>query len=292
MNKFLIDRPTEGSGLDLEAGRLLRERDHRRLREMTFYCTASGCLRAFILRYFGEDPPRFCDNCGNCKTGFENVDVTVDAKKILSCVARMKRSYGAGLVTDVLRGVGSKRIKELGFDRLSTYGICDESAYRLCSVIDFLVRRGYLERSDDDYPVLRLSPSSNDVLFGSVKLEMMLPKPKQQGKSAETPAPGVAGFGKSAQDGAKIDRSARPKPLPPDRQQLFDRLKAVRRELADSQGVPAFVVFSDNTLVEMCRIMPASPQEFLTVPGVGAEKLRHYGEVFIAEIKKYRNDAF
>lgn len=284
MGKWLIDHGSEGAELDAETARLLRERNHARLRQMTFYCTGSDCLRAFILRYFGENPPDFCGGCGNCDSDAEPTDVTVDAQMILSCVTRMRNAnstgaYGAGLVADVLLGKESERVRTLGFDRLSTFCISKRDPRELRAIIGFLVRRGYLIQDNGEYPVLRLTDKSPEALSGKVKLDMKLPQ--LQERTAHT-------RGERADTGRKASLRGKNAPLAnPD---VFEKLKALRRELADRQGVPAFVIFTDATLREMSALLPTSNEEFLRVPGVGAEKLKRYGEQFISEIAKYKSN--
>lgn len=266
-NQWLIEHSRDAEDADGETEQLLKERDYRRLREMTFYATTNDCLRAHILRYFGENPPGYCGHCGNCDTKFETIEVTQDAQKILSCIARMKERYGAMMVVDVLCGKKNERIHELGFDALSTYGISDKSPHTLRAIIDFLVQGGYLEKSDGQYAVLRLAPQAKQVLNGTVTLEMKLAKEKRTDRS------GSESHAKSA--------------VPPGREPLYTRLKALRHEIAAEQGVPSFVVFSDSSLVDMCVRLPKTDSRFLTVSGVGETKLRRYGERFLQEIADF-----
>lgn len=267
-HQFLIEHARDTVYPDAETERLLKEREYRRLRDMTFYATTNDCLRGFILRYFGETPPGYCGRCGNCDTKFETADVTLDAQKILSCVARMKERFGATLVVEVLRGSKSERVRELGLDTLSTYGISDKSAHALRAIIEFLVQEGYLERSDGSYAVLRLTPRARDVLGGAQTLHMKLAKEKAP--SEERTA------------------AARGKRMVPDgREALYTALRALRHEIATEQGVPSFVVFSDSTLIDMCSRLPHTPAQFLDVSGVGETKLRRYGDRFLRAIADF-----
>lgn len=269
-NQWLIEHAKDVSYPDAQTEQLLKERDYRRLREMTFYATTNDCLRAFILRYFGETPPGYCGHCGNCDTKFETVDVTLDAQKILSCVARMKARFGAALVIDVLRGSKSERIRTLGLDKLSTYGISEKSAHTLHSVIEFLVQSGYLEKSDGQYATLCLAPKAKDVLSGAIALQMKLAKEK---------APSA---------GRDSDVAAgRKNTVPTGREALYGQLKTLRYEIATEQGIPAFVVFSDSALIEMCIRLPRTSSQFLSVSGVGETKLQRYGERFLQMIMDF-----
>ncbi len=268
-NQWLIENARDTAYADEDMELLLKERDYRRLREITFYATTNDCLRAYILRYFGENPAGYCGYCGNCDTKFETVDITEDAQKIMSCVLRMRERFGATLVIDVLRGSKNKRIYELGLDSLSTYGISQKSVHTLRAIIDFLVQQDYLDKSDE-YSVLRLTPKAREVLSGNTTLQMKLAKEKTPSISEASAAPAR---GKNA--------------VPRGREELFDRLKALRLEIAASQGLPAFVVFTDSTLVHMCMRLPRTAAEFLTVSGVGETKLKRYGDRFLQEIAAF-----
>lgn len=269
-HQWLIEHANDTAYPDAETERLLKEQDYRRLREMTFYATTSDCLRAFILRYFGEIPPGYCGHCGNCDTNFETVDVTLDAQKILSCVARMKERFGAALVIDVLRGSKNERVRELELDGLSTYGISEKSAHALRAIIEFLVQNGYLDKSDGQYAVLRLAPKAKEVLSGAKALQMKLAKEKKPSADRSS------------------DASARGKnTVPKERAALYNQLKALRYDIAAEQGVPAFVVFSDSSLIDMCHRLPRTSAQFLDVSGVGETKLQRYGEQFLRLIVDY-----
>lgn len=266
LSLWMIENSKDASYPDDETEQLLKERDRKRLREMTFYATTNDCLRAFILRYFGETAPGYCGHCGNCDTKFEMADITEETQKILSCVARMKERFGTALVVDVLRGGKSERIRELGLDTLSTYGISDKSAHTLHAIIDFLLQNRYLEKSDGKYPVLRLGPKAKDALTAAAPVRMKLAKERSPLERA----------------GAKANGS-----VPPEREALYTRLRELRQEIAQAQGVPAFVVFTDSSLADMCTRLPKTPSQFLEVSGVGEAKLQRYGERFLQEITEF-----
>lgn len=146
---------------------------------MTYYCTTTGCLREYILRYFGENSPNYCGNCSSCVNGFETVDITIDSQKIVSCVYRVHQKgwdYGKSMIVDILRGSRNEKLFSLGFDKLSTYGImADISASRIRSEIDYLVMNGYLTLTDSDFPQLRLSSKSVKILKEKIPISMKLP---------------------------------------------------------------------------------------------------------------------
>ena len=243
------------------------ERDRRRLREMTFYCSTNDCLRGYILKYFGEVPPPNCNNCGSCKTNFETVDVTVSAQKTLSCVYRMKERYGVSMVIDTLRGSKNERVLRLGFDKLSTYGICEQSEQQLRAITNHLILSGYLVKTDDEYPVIRLGERANEVLRGSGAVHMKLPKEKEISVAKHEERKAV-----------KVDR------------RLFDVLRDLRRRIANEQNLPAYVIFHDSTLTDMCIKTPTTPESLLSVSGVGQAKAERYGKQFMDAIVNFLRD--
>ncbi|WP_099204159.1 DNA helicase RecQ [Scatolibacter rhodanostii] len=273
MNKWLIENAKDTLSVDEETATKLKERDYRRLRDMTFYARTTDCLRGYILRYFGESPKPHCGNCSNCGTKFETIDITKESQKILSCIARTGERFGAGVIIDVLKGSQSKRIKELEFDKLSTYNISQEDVHTLHSMIEFLVQQDYLHRDDGQYAILSFSSKSQNVLKGKVSLEMKLPK-EVKSKVKEN--------AKTRKSGTAI--------LPPDREELFNSLKILRKQIADVQGVPPFVIFYDKALIEMCVQLPESEKQFLDISGVGDAKLAKYGERFLQIIKEYKKE--
>ena len=270
-NQFLIDNSREADDqLDPEVAEEVRRKDIERLKFMTFYSTTSDCLRHFILRYFGENSPENCGNCSCCLIGHETTDITLDAKKIISCVYRVHqigREFGKTMICDILRGNANERLMSLGLDRLSTYGIMKEDApKKIRSEIDFLVQNGYLSMSEGDYPVLRLSAESGAVLRGEKELTMRLPKvlPKAQKKAREKQF--------FADD------------------ELFEMLRKLRKSLAEEENKPAYIVFDDSALRDMRRKMPTTKEEFLEVSGVGKVKAEKYSKAFCGLIKEYKRD--
>ena len=254
----------------------LRRRDEERLRQMVFYATTTECLRARILRYFGETAPAYCGNCSNCLADFEEVDVTVDALKVVSCVARLAqqgRSVGASTIVDILRGSRAQRIAERGYDRLSTYGIMsDVPVPRIRQVIDELVVRGLLCKAAGDYPTLSLTEGG--VAFMRSRLvegEPLVLKVAHGKPRAARKAGGRAGGAAGAGSVPEVTD-----------QQLFQRLVNLRGELARKQQVPTYFIFTNATLADMCAKHPRTPEEFLEVSGVGAKKAEAYGEAFLA----------
>ena len=235
---------------------------------MTFYCSTNECLREYILRYFGERSANFCGNCSNCNQNFEDVDITVDTQKILSCVKRMGERYGVKMIVDTLRGSKNERLLSLGLDHLSTYGIMKETKeQRLREIIQFLLLHDYLRSSDSEYPVLCLGSNARKALFDAEKIQMKLPK-------EEAPKP----------------KKAAASQLPPENKVLFDRLKKLRASIAFRQSVPAYIVFTDATLREMAAVVPQTEEELMDISGIGQRKLEKYGDTFLSAIREFLQD--
>lgn len=262
-NQWLIENAKDMEYPDVETERMLKERDRKRLREMTFYCTTDDCLRGYMLKYFGETPMECCDNCGNCVSNYERVDITLDAQKILSCVARAKERFGAKMIVDILRGSKGERLLRLGLEKLSTYGISNTSAAQLHKIINHLALNGYLSKTDDEYPVLKLGSRAAEILREGETLSMKLPRDKLLKKRSTKKS--------------QVQNPA-----------LFEELRKQRLIEATMQKVPAFTIFTDSTLKDMCEKMPATAEEFLDISGVGKVKLERYGKRFLKAIADFR----
>lgn len=264
-NQFLINNSEPNPDLTEDEQEEVRRRDKERLKQMTFYCTTHKCLRKFILEYFGDKGHERCEKCSNCLSNHENTDITVDAQKIMSCVARTGQRYGKKVICDVLRGSKNERLISAGLSRQSTYGImadCPEK--RLRDIIDHLCENGYMTAQGDEYPILKLAPKSHGVLTGQETLRMMLEIPQKKKAAA-----------------------AKDAPLPPADEKLLAALKDLRKSLAMRQSIPAYVVFTDATLIDMCRLKPKTQEEFMEVSGIGQAKSQRYGEVFLAVIAEF-----
>jgi len=258
-NKFLIEQSSDGK----------HSVEYKKLNDIVDYCNTDKCLRSYILEYFGEKPEfSNCNFCSNCNSSIEITDITIDSKKILSCVKRMHERFGAGMVTDVLKGSKSAKIKSLGFDNLSTYGIMsDYSKDTIRNIISFLVADGYLKSIGDKYPILMLTNNANDVLFSDKTVTIK----------------------------KKIEKIVRPEKRPskykfedlPFDKDLFELLRNLRRQIAEKAEVPPFVIFSDISLKQMSTYYPTNVDNMLKISGVGNLKLEKYGDVFIKLIQEY-----
>lgn len=251
-NKFLIEQTNSNSTKLVE---------YQKLNDMVDYCNTDKCLRKYILEYFGETTDYDnCNNCSNCNSEIESTDITTDSKKIMSCIKRMKERFGIGMVTDVLKGSKTAKIKSMKFDDLSTYGIMSEySKDTIKELISFLVSENYINCVGDKYPVLTLNSNCSDVLFNDKQVFIKRKIEKVKTKSS----------------GIKYNTD------------LFSILSTLRKKLAEELNVPPFVVFSDSTLIEMCLIYPTTLDELYQISGVGKYKADNFGKRFIHEIKNF-----
>ena len=273
-NQYLIEHESDNPELSAEQATAVKENQRRALRRMAQYCTTSECLRATILRYFGEDAAGACGNCSNCEGEFDVVDVTREAHSILECVSELRQRYGKTVILDVLRGGRGERIRRLRLENVGCYGtLRGVGEERLRAVMDELLRTGVLTADDGEYPVLRMGRSAGAVLYEGARVTMKVKR--HQAKRPEERLPDMPAKKRS---NAQIS----------DDDPLFAALKALRRRLADAKHQPAFVIFSDATLRDMCAKKPATKQEMLSVSGVGEHKLTLYGKIFLEEISKYR----
>lgn len=258
-NKFLIEHPSPDANHKVE---------YDKLNDIIDYCNTDKCLRKYILEYFGENVTyENCNNCSNCLTEIQITDITIDTKKILSCIKRMNERFGSGLVTDVLKGSKSSKIKNLGFDKLSTYGIMsDYSKDTIKDLIYFLITEGYIKTVGDKYPTLALDPSAYAVLFNDKqvsikrKIEKIIPAQDLPDNPSEN---------------LKYDEN------------LFEILRELRANLARQNNIPPFIVFADISLKEMSTFYPIDVDRMLKISGVGENKLEKYGDAFIDAINKY-----
>lgn len=262
LNRFMIENSEGNDELTIEENEQIRERDFERLKHMTFYSTTNDCLRGFILRYFGGDKKAYCGKCSNCLSVHKLVDVTIDAQKIMSCIARTGQRYGKTVICDVLKGSKSEKILKAELNSQSTYGIMKEvTARHIFGTIDFLAEKEYIS-ADNETEALKLLPKSRDVLFGRERLVM-----------------------KKVENSEKVVKTHRPE-VPVD-SELLDALKALRKSIASKKSVPAYVIFSDATLIDMCKKCPETPDEMLEVSGVGRTKLEKFGKEFLEVIAKF-----
>jgi ATP-dependent DNA helicase RecQ len=247
--------------------------EQHKLQAMVAFAESLTCRRQVLLGYFGEKLPEPCGNCDVCLNPPERMDATEAARKALSCVYRVGSRFGIRHVVDVLRGADTERIRQLGHDRLSTYGIGAEfSDAEWTSIIRQLIHRGFLVQDIANWSVLKLTEAARPLLRGEATLELARPRLRE----------------KPAAKAAKAPKAPRaPVALAPGDEVLFESLRALRRRLAAEQGVPPYVIFGDVTLVEMSRLRPRTEAELLGVTGVGQARLERYGATFLDAIRAF-----
>jgi ATP-dependent DNA helicase RecQ len=249
IQKFLIEKD--------EKAPELKAADYKKLNFIINYGTTSGCLRKYILEYFGEkDVPEGCGNCSNCNNESEVSDITIDAQKILSCIYRMKENYGISLVADVLKGAKNEKVTGNNFQTLSTYGIMKEySLKEIKEIINFLIIEKYISRTDGVYPLLKIGEYGMEVLKNQRQVMRKTIKIKKQELSED--------------------------------KDLFNLLRSLRKEIAEKEDVPPYVIFHDSTLIEMSKYLPRTEDSLRSISGIGDAKLKKYGNQFLTVIRDY-----
>lgn len=221
---------------------------------------SNDCYRKNILNYFGEEFKNKCDNCSNCLNRGTMVDKSEDAMKVISCIIRMKRSYGINMIVDVLRGSKNKKVINLGFNNLSTYGIMkDYKSDDLKIFINTLISHGYLDMiesisGNNSFATIRINNTSKEIIKGNKKVLLYEIESEEDEKNLN---------------------------------ELYDKLKEIRYIVAKNNNIAPYMVFSDATLMEMSKKYPRNKGEMISISGVGEVKFDKYGEMFIEEIIKY-----
>lgn len=253
-NQFLLSQ-----NISLQDNRI----EYAKLNDMIDYCNTDKCLRKYLLEYFGETPSfSSCHHCSSCNSEVELLDITEDAKKILSCIKRMGERFGSNLVTDVLKGANTAKINSMGFNSLSTYGIMRAySKDTIKELISFLISEGYIRTIGTQFPVLELTPNANHVLFETTSVTIR----------------------------RKIELTSKKENLPYN-ENLLASLKELRKKLAISLHVPPFIIFSDKSLLEMATYLPLTTEDMLKISGVGKQKLENYGEQFLDCITQFASN--
>ncbi|MBI4847817.1 MAG: DNA helicase RecQ [Nitrospirae bacterium] len=255
--RYFIDRITDDNERSIAMGKL---------NQMAGYAAHNVCRRKQLLGFFGEDyTSGNCTACDICSGNVEQIDITIEAQKIMSAVSRTGQRFGAGHIVDIVTGADTKRIRELKHNEIKTYGVGKDRDKRYWrTLVDELIAQEALMQEGDPYPVLNITKKGSDILFGREKITALI---KEEVK-AKTPA----------DKGGEYDRA------------LFERLRGIRKRLADIQQVPPYIIFSDKTLQDMCRRFPSTLPELKMISGVGDTKLERYGEDFAAEIKRYLDE--
>ena len=268
INRFLLEHK-DFSDIDPIDAMTIRERDIKRLQIMEGYCYTTECLRNYILKYFGEDPKRPCDDCGNCLRQFETIDMTDEAKKIINCIYESRGRYGKNIIMDTVLGAKTARLTEIGATEYKSYGVLESSNKNLLRrLIEELLLEGYI--ATGEYQVLKLGDISR-LKNTETKVLVKITDEDKITNRKEKPKSNKKGIDSLTSKGFK----------------LFDKLKELRLEIARAEKIPPYIVFNDKTLIDMCAKMPTTKSDMLNVSGVGENKYGKYGERFIAVIKEY-----
>lgn len=271
IDRMLLDNK-DFSDVDEEDEYLIRQRDIRRLQTMEGYCKTTGCLRNYILEYFGEKTSGPCDNCGNCHREYHEVDMTAEAKWVVNCVAETRGRYGLTIVLGTLMGAKRARLRELRTDQYKSYGaLSGHSEAELRTLISQMTERGYLYQTQEKYSVLKLgdiTPLKDE----NTRVIMRTYEEKEPDKKKKT---------------QKAVRKRSTDALTSAGYDLFEILRKLRLEIAKEESMPPYIIFSDKTLIDMCVKKPSDEEEMLNVSGVGANKLKKYGQRFLEEIQKF-----
>ncbi|OOR20943.1 DNA helicase RecQ [Bacillus cereus] len=244
--------------IDQSTGESRFSNELEKLQNMTDYCHTEQCLQSFILQYFGEEPKEDCGRCGNCTDDRESIDVTRESQMVLSCMIRTNQRFGKQMIAQVLTGSKNKKVIEFNFHTLPTYGLLsNRSVKEVSEFIEFLISEELIAVEHGTYPTLKVTEKGKEVLIGK---ENVLRKERVETRQIVQDHP------------------------------LFEVLREVRKEIAQGEGVPPFVIFSDQTLKDMCAKMPQSDSELLTVKGIGEHKLVKYGSHFLQTVQHFIED--
>jgi ATP-dependent DNA helicase RecQ len=251
---------------DSNANEQHKRAERSKIESLLGWCETNTCRRRALLRYFGEQRDEVCGNCDICLNPPKTWDATEDAQKLLSNIYRTGQRFGSGHVIDVLRGKETAKVNQFGHQALSTYGIgAQRTDKQWRSIIRQLLVQNFLLVNDELYGAIQLTEKARQILKGETKIFL-----REELSTIKS-----------------VRERRRPAEISEQDQDLWEALKAKRKELADDLGVPPFHIFHDATLMEMMQSMPASDADLLSVNGVGAVKLEKFGEQFLAVIAEF-----
>lgn len=272
-NQMFIENNRDNQELDELTRRIVMERDQERLKKMTYYCFTNECLRDYILRYFGEYGSNYCGNCSNCKTQFDTVDMTTEARILAMCVKESHQRYGINVILDTVHGANNAKIRQYGMSASPAYGVLSKTpSWKLRQIFNQLLVEGYLKTTSDSYMIVKLTEKSEALIAGQETFSMKMAKePEKEAKTAPK---------------KKVKKTAG-LVLNKEQEESFEILRALRAEIAREEKVPPYIVFSDKTLVQMCIDQPKDKAGMLEVSGVGEFKFEKYGERFLEVIRSW-----
>ncbi|MGR3806788.1 DNA helicase RecQ [Pasteurella testudinis] len=258
LNKILLEKPENQQ----------RQIEQHKLQAMGAFAEAQTCRRLVLLNYFGEQRNTPCQNCDICLDPPKSYDGLLDAQKVMSVIYRVGQNFGLHYVIAVLRGLQNQRIKEYGHDKLSVFGIGKEQSQEYwTNVIRQLIHLGYIEQNIMQFSALRLTEAARPILRGETALSLATPR-LSMSVIQRTQSSGLKNYDKD----------------------LFARLRFLRKQIADRESIPPYIVFNDATLQEMAQLMPTSNNEMLQINGVGLRKLDRFAQPFMALIKEHQTN--
>lgn len=263
LNRFFIDN-TNNDDLDIDQLKDIKAQDYKNLDKMIEYCKGNVCYQKYMLDYFGEHIDS-CGNCGNCLAEFDEIDFTSEAKKIFACILETEQQYGIKMICDILKGSkNNERIFQMGYDNILSYGSMKNfSLISLKNHIKELVNKKYIFLYGTKYPILKLYDIAHDIVCGKSKESVIIKKRKSK----------EVFFSSN-----KINIYEQP---------LYDLLVKLRTQIAKEQKVPAYIIFSDKTIKQICKKLPVELQDLLQISGFGKNKLEKYGDLIIKTVNEY-----
>lgn len=274
-NQFFIENNRENEELSETELEEVIAKDRERLKKMTYYCYTKDCLREYMLGYFGEPAKGYCGNCSNCLQNYEEVDVSKYARIMLCCIEECRERYGVTTILETLHGSRSEKVLRYRLNENSYYATAtDISMERLRQIVKQLLAKGYLNQTDDEYGLLKLTERSYDITVKGEQIMLKLPKEKE---------PVTVERRVQLKTKSSIGRRAAS-----NNPQLYELLRSLRNETAKNMKVPAYVVFTDKTLQEMSTYLPVTRDEMLEISGVAQAKYEKYGELFMNVIREYK----
>ena len=274
-NQFFIENNRENEELSETELEEVIAKDRERLKKMTYYCYTKDCLREYMLGYFGEPAKGYCGNCSNCLQNYEEVDVSKYARIMLCCIEECRERYGVTTILETLHGSRSEKVLRYRLNENSYYATAtDISMDRLRQIVKQLLAKGYLNQTDDEYGLLKLTERSYDITVKGEQIMLKLPKEKE---------PVTVERRVQLKTKSSIGRRAAS-----NNPQLYELLRSLRNETAKNMKVPAYVVFTDKTLQEMSTYLPVTRDEMLEISGVAQAKYEKYGELFMNVIREYK----
>lgn len=322
LRRYFIDRDPEEGVLDPEQRDASRQNRYRLLAQMEGYCQTTGCLREYILRYFGETEPRRggadsagerphgCGNCSNCLTDFEAEDVTAEALAVLRFVRAVRGRFGKAAVAEALHGANNERVRQYRLDQLEGYGaLKDVPTGKIRDVIDQLVGSGYLEQAQGKFATIGFGPRMREALAQAAAARCDAVAAGAGDSSSAENAPRIpftfaikkraakSAAGRTRRVAKAVDllrEEAVAAGTGPgagvsheDDAELYDRLRALRTRIASERQWAPYMVLPDKTLRAFCRLRPRDRESLLAVPGIGEKKADDFGDLFLQEIADF-----